>query len=140
MKFGLLYEIEKSGVMQQDTGKVDLEAQNRTFRESLEQIVLADQVGFDFVWEVEHHFLGDFSLSSAPEVFLASVAQHTSRIRIGHGVVLLPFKYNHPIRVAERAATLDIMSGGRLEFGTGRSASIVEMQAFGVDPSTNRQE
>ena len=133
MKFGLLYEIEKT----QPWGEG---GQRAIFTEALEQIKLAESVGFDYVWCVEHHFLGEFSLSSAPEVFLAAVSQHTSRIRIGQGVCLLPFGYNHPVRAAERAATLDIMSNGRLEFGTGRSATAFEMQAFGVDPERTRDE
>ncbi len=133
MKFGLLYEIQKVQPWDEDS-------QRNAFVEAMEQIKLAEEVGFDYVWEVEHHFLGEFSISSAPEVFLSAVSQHTSRIRIGHGVVLLPFGYNHPIRVAERAATLDIVSNGRLEFGTGRSATFFEMEPFGVDPETNRQE
>jgi alkanesulfonate monooxygenase SsuD/methylene tetrahydromethanopterin reductase-like flavin-dependent oxidoreductase (luciferase family) len=133
MKFGLLYEIEKT----QPWGPG---GQRQIFLEAIEQIKLAEEVGFDYVWDVEHHFLGEFSLSSAPEVFLAAVSQHTSRIRIGHGVVLLPFGYNHPIRVAERAATLDILSNGRLEFGTGRSATFFEMEPFGVDPERTRDE
>ncbi|MEX2226369.1 MAG: LLM class flavin-dependent oxidoreductase [Dehalococcoidia bacterium] len=133
MKFGLLYEIEKT----QPWGE---RGQQGVFAEALEQIKLAEEVGFDCVWCVEHHFLGEFSLSSAPEVFLAAVSQHTSRIRIGQGVCLLPFGYNHPIRAAERAATLDIVSSGRLEFGTGRSATAYEMQAFGVDPERSRDE
>jgi alkanesulfonate monooxygenase SsuD/methylene tetrahydromethanopterin reductase-like flavin-dependent oxidoreductase (luciferase family) len=133
MKFGLLYEIEKLQPWGDD-------GQRSAFTEALEQIKLAEQVGFDYVWEVEHHFLGEFSLSSAPDVFLSAVSQHTSRIRIGHGVVLLPFGYNHPIRVAERAATLDIVSNGRLDFGTGRSATAYEMEPFGVDPERTRDE
>jgi alkanesulfonate monooxygenase SsuD/methylene tetrahydromethanopterin reductase-like flavin-dependent oxidoreductase (luciferase family) len=133
MKFGLLYEIE----VLQPWGE---HSHRDAFREAIEQIKLAEEVGFDCVWEVEHHFLGEFSISSAPEVFLAAVSQHTSRIRIGHGVVLLPFGYNHPIRVAERAAVLDIVSDGRLEFGTGRSATFFEMEPFGVDPERNRDE
>jgi alkanesulfonate monooxygenase SsuD/methylene tetrahydromethanopterin reductase-like flavin-dependent oxidoreductase (luciferase family) len=140
MKFGLLYEIEKSGLMDPDTGRVDKTLQQQVFDETIEQIVLADELGFDHVWEVEHHFLGDFSLSAAPEVVLAHAAARTKNIRIGHGVVLLPFNYNHPIRVAERAATLDILSGGRLEFGTGRSASLHELDGFGVDPAGNREQ
>jgi len=102
-----------------------------TYWQALEQAVLADEMGFHTFWEVEHHFLTEFSHSSAPEVFLATVAARTKRIRIGHGVVLLPSPFNHPIRVAERAAVLDIMSNGRLEFGTGRS-SLYEQQAFGI--------
>ncbi len=133
MEFGLLYEIEKLRPW-------DTESHRRAYQEALEQIKLAEQVGFDYIWEVEHHFLDEFSLSPAPEVFLAAVSQHTSRIRIGHGVVLLPFGYNHPIRAAERAATLDIVSNGRLEFGTGRSATFYEMEAFAVDPEKTRDE
>jgi alkanesulfonate monooxygenase SsuD/methylene tetrahydromethanopterin reductase-like flavin-dependent oxidoreductase (luciferase family) len=133
MRFGLLYEIE---VLQ----PWDENSQRNAFWEALDQIKLAEEVGFEYAWCVEHHFLGEFSISSAPEVFLSAVAQHTKRIRIGHGVVLLPFGYNHPIRVAERAAVLDIMSNGRLEFGTGRSATSFEMEPFGVDPETNRAE
>ncbi len=133
MKFGLLYEIEKLQPW-------DQQSHRDAFMEALEQIKVAEEVGFDYVWEVEHHFLGEFSISSAPEVFLAAVSQHTSRIRIGHGVVLLPFGYNHPIRVAERAATLDIVSNGRLEFGTGRSATFYEMEPFSVDPEQTREE
>jgi alkanesulfonate monooxygenase SsuD/methylene tetrahydromethanopterin reductase-like flavin-dependent oxidoreductase (luciferase family) len=133
MKFALLYEIETLQPW-------DDHSHRRAFAEALEQIKLAEEAGFDYVWAVEHHFLGEFSISSAPEVFLAAVSQHTSRIRIGHGVVLLPFGYNHPIRVAERAATLDIVSNGRLELGTGRSATFYEMQPFGVEPDRTRDE
>ena len=96
----------------------------------MEQIELADRFGFDSVWTVEHHFLNEFSYSSAPEVFLASVAQRTRQIRIGHGVVVLPF--SHPIHVAERIAVLDIMSKGRVEFGTGRATTMDELLGFGV--------
>jgi alkanesulfonate monooxygenase SsuD/methylene tetrahydromethanopterin reductase-like flavin-dependent oxidoreductase (luciferase family) len=133
MKFGLLYEIE---VLQ----PWDEKSHYNAFWEAVDQIKLAEEAGFDYVWAVEHHFLQEFSISSAPEVFLAAVAQHTSRIRIGHGVVLLPFGYNHPIRVAERIAVLDIMSNGRVEFGTGRSATFYEMEPFGVSPDSNRDE
>lgn len=133
MKFGLLYEIEVLRPWS-DTSQSDV------FWEAIEQITVAEEAGFDHVWSVEHHFLDQFSLSSAPEVWLAAAAQHTSRIRIGHGVVLLPFGYNHPIRVAERTATLDILSRGRLEVGTGRSITRIEMEAFGVDPARTRAE
>ena len=115
MKFGILYEIEKVQPWGED-------GQRQVFTESLEQIKLAEKVGFEYVWEVEHHFLGEFSISSAPEVFLSAVSQHTSTIRIGHGVVLLPFGYNHPIRVAERAATLDMDSPFRASSRRGVAA------------------
>ena len=109
-----------------------------TYHDALEQIELADKLGFDHVWEVEHHFLTEYSHSSAPEVFLAAASQRTKNIRIGHGVALLPYPFNHPIRVAERAAALDIMSNGRLEFGTGRSITEQELGGFGIDPADSR--
>ena len=102
----------------------------------MEQIELADRLGFDSVWTVEHHFLNEFSYCSAPEVFLACVTQRTKQIRVGHGVVVLPF--NHPIHVAERIAMLDIMSNGRVEFGTGRATTMDELLGFGVRPEETR--
>ena len=131
MKFGLLYEIELHP-------RATFDQAPELYWQCLEEIKLADQVGFDYVWEVEHHFLWPFSASPAPEVFLTAVAQHTERIRIGHGVVLLPAPYNHPVRVAERAAVLDIMSKGRLELGTGRSATRTEIEGFGINPDETR--
>jgi alkanesulfonate monooxygenase SsuD/methylene tetrahydromethanopterin reductase-like flavin-dependent oxidoreductase (luciferase family) len=133
MKFGLLYEIEVARPWG-ETSVAD------AFWEALEQVRVAEEVGFSHVFSVEHHFLDEFSLASAPEVWLAAVAQHTSRIRIGHGVRLLPFNYNSPIRAAEMAATLDIMSRGRLDFGTGRSASALELEGFGIDPAKTRAQ
>jgi len=99
MKFDLLYEL-------QAPKPHDERSEYRCYQEALAQIELADRLGYDTVWEVEHHFLTEFAHSSAPEVFLAAVAQRTRRIRLGHGVVLLPHKFNHPIRVAERVAAL----------------------------------
>src|SRR5262245_11939198 len=102
----------------------------RVYHQGLEQVCVAEEVGFDQVWEVEHHFLEEYSHSSAPEVFLAAVATQTKAIHIGQGVnVCLP-PMNHPARIAERAATLDIISNGRLEFGTGRSATWTELAGF----------
>jgi alkanesulfonate monooxygenase SsuD/methylene tetrahydromethanopterin reductase-like flavin-dependent oxidoreductase (luciferase family) len=133
MKFGLLYEIEVARPWT-ETSVADC------FWEALEQVKIAEEVGFTHVFSVEHHFLDQFSLASAPEVWLSAVAQHTKTIRIGHGVRLLPFNYNHPVRVAEMAAVLDIMSKGRLDFGTGRSASAIELEGFGIDPSQTRAQ
>jgi alkanesulfonate monooxygenase SsuD/methylene tetrahydromethanopterin reductase-like flavin-dependent oxidoreductase (luciferase family) len=131
MRFGILYEIEaRRGASPQEVGEL--------FWQCLEQVKAAEEAGFDYVWAVEHHFLYPYSCSSAPEVFLAAVAQHTQRIRIGHGVVLLPRPYNHPVRVAERAAVLDILSRGRLELGTGRSATLLEIEGFGLRPEETR--
>ena len=106
------------------------------FKETLEQITLADHVGFDYVWLVEHHFLTGFSGSSCPEVVYGALSQRTERIRLGLGVVVLP--YHHPIRVAERVATLDHLSDGRVDLGTGRSAPY-ELTGMGIDPAKSRE-
>jgi len=106
----------------------------RLFQEALDQVELADRLGIDFAWEVEHHFLEEYSHSSAPEVFLAACSQRTKRIRLGHGIVLMPPNYNHPARVAERIATLDLVSAGRVEWGTGQGASAAELGGFAIPP------
>ena len=90
------------------------------------------------MWEVEHHFLEEYSHSSAPEVFLAAASQRTRRIRLGHGIVLMPPGYNQPARVAERLATLDLVSRGRVDWGTGESASRAELEGYGVKPAERR--
>ena len=116
------------------------EEERRVYLETVEQALLAEQMGFDRVWAVEHHNLRYYAHCTAPEVLLAHIAARTERIRVGHGVVMLPKNYNHPIRVAERIAALDILSGGRVDFGTGVSSSELEMGAFGVDPETRHAE
>jgi alkanesulfonate monooxygenase SsuD/methylene tetrahydromethanopterin reductase-like flavin-dependent oxidoreductase (luciferase family)/putative sterol carrier protein len=126
MRFGLFYEHQMARPW--DEG-----AEEGLLLDALDQVELADRVGFDSVWEVEHHFLEEYSHSSAPEVFLAAASQRTKRIRLGHGIVQLPPNYNHPARVAERIATLDLISGGRVEFGTGESGSQMELGGFRVD-------
>ncbi len=131
MKFGIIYELQ----MQKPW---DADSEQRTYHDALDQIELADKVGFDYVWEVEHHFLSEYSHSSAPEVFRAAASQRTKNIRICHGVALLPSPFNHPIRVAERAAALDIVSNGRMELGTGRSITEQELGGFGIDPADSR--
>lgn len=113
--------------------------ERRVLTEALEQVELADRIGIDCVWVVEHHFLEEYSHSSAPELFLAAASQRTSRIRLGHGIVQMPPAYNHPARVAERVATLDILSGGRVEFGTGESSSATELIGFGIEPAAKRE-
>src|SRR5207244_1403911 len=103
----------------------------RLFQDALAQVELADRIGIDHAWEVEHHFLEEYSHSSAPEVFLGAASQRTRRIRLGHGIVLMPPGYNHPGRVAERLATLDLVSNGRVGWGTGGSASRAELEGLG---------
>jgi alkanesulfonate monooxygenase SsuD/methylene tetrahydromethanopterin reductase-like flavin-dependent oxidoreductase (luciferase family) len=105
----------------------------------LEQAKLADEVGYGCWWQVEHHGAEEFSLSSAPELLLTAIAQHTKRIRLGHSAVLAPRQINHPVRAAERAAMLDHLSGGRLEFGITRSTN-PEWRLFNVDPAEVRTQ
>ena len=131
MKFGLIYELQMQKPWEENQ-------EYKTYHQALDQIELADKVGFDYVWEVEHHFLVEYSHSSAPEVFLAAASQRTKNIRIGHGVALCPAPFNHPIRVAERAAALDIVSDGRVDLGTGRSITEQELGGFGIDPADSR--
>jgi alkanesulfonate monooxygenase SsuD/methylene tetrahydromethanopterin reductase-like flavin-dependent oxidoreductase (luciferase family) len=128
VKFSIFYEMQMS--------EPTRAAEAKLFRDCLEQAVLADELGYHCVWEVEHHGLYEYSHSSAPEIFLSFVAAKTKRIRIGHGVTLTPYRYNHPLRIAERIATLDILSGGRVNWGSGKSASLVEQMAFESDIGT----
>src|SRR6202171_1401061 len=128
MKFGVFCEHQLPRPWQA-TSEYDL------LQNSLLQVELADGLGYDYMWAVEHHFLEEYSHCSAPEVFLAAVTQRTKRMRIGHGICLASPYYNHPARVAERLATLDLLSNGRLEWGSGESASLIEMHGFGVDPA-----
>src|SRR3989442_2597681 len=133
MRFGLFYEHQLPRPRDED-------GEERLMRDALEQIELADRVGFDCVWEVEHHFLEEYSHSSAAEVFLGAVSQRTRRIRLGHGIVQLPVAFNHPARIAERIATLDLVSDGRVDFGTGEASSEVELAGFGIDRATKRDQ
>lgn len=132
MKFGLFYEHQIPRPWNDG-------AEHKLFQDALEQVELADKLGFDYIWEVEHHFLEEYSHSSAPEVFLAACSQRTKQIRLGHGIVLMPPGYNHPARVAERISTLDLVSNGRVEWGTGESASHMELGGFNVDPKCKRE-
>jgi alkanesulfonate monooxygenase SsuD/methylene tetrahydromethanopterin reductase-like flavin-dependent oxidoreductase (luciferase family) len=137
MKFGLFYEHQIPKPVGGE--QWDPDAEHKMMKNALDQIELADQLGFDYVFEVEHHFLEEYSHSSAPEVFLAAASQRTKNIRLGHGIVLMPPRYNHPARVAERVATLDLVSDGRVEFGTGESSSEMEMGGFGVRRDDKKQ-
>ena len=121
MRFGIFYEHQLPRPWETDS-------EYRLLQNSLDQIELADRLGFDYAWEVEHHFLEEYSHSSSPEVFLAAASQRTSRIRLGHGIVQLTT--NHPARVAERISTLDLVSHGRVEFGMGEGSSVTELHPF----------
>src|SRR5262245_65854805 len=132
MKFGIFYE-------HQIPRPWGAGGEHRLFKEALDQVEFADRLGIDYAWEVEHHFLEEYSHSSAPEVFLAACSQRTKHIRLGHGITLMPPGYNHPARVAERIATLDLVSDGRVEWGTGESSSRMEMEGYGVDYMEKRE-
>ncbi len=132
MKFGIFYEHQLPRPWTETS-------EQQLISDALEQIELADRLGVQYLWEVEHHFLEEYSHSSAPEVFLAAASQRTLRMRIGHGVVQTAPGYNHPARIAERIAMLDLVSNGRVEFGTGESSSEAELGGFGVDRVTKRE-
>jgi alkanesulfonate monooxygenase SsuD/methylene tetrahydromethanopterin reductase-like flavin-dependent oxidoreductase (luciferase family) len=108
-------------------------------QDAVEQAKLADALGYGCWWNVEHHGASEFSYSSAPELMPVLLSQHTRRLRFGHSGILAPFRINHPLRVAERAAFADIVSGGRLELGLARSGG-TEWETFGVTPETSRAE
>jgi alkanesulfonate monooxygenase SsuD/methylene tetrahydromethanopterin reductase-like flavin-dependent oxidoreductase (luciferase family)/putative sterol carrier protein len=133
MRFGMFYEHQLPRPWGDD-------GEHRLLKDALEQIEIADRVGFDVVWEVEHHFLEEYSHSSASDVFLAAASQRTSRIRLGLGILPLPPGYQHPARVAETVSTLDLVSDGRVEFGTGETSSGAELEGFGVDRDTKREQ
>lgn len=126
MQFSVIFEAQLANPTRQ--------REQQLIRDCLDQAVFAEEMGFDRVWAVEHHSLYWYAHMSAPEIFLTAVAARTSRIRIGHGVVCMPFNYNYPTRVAERAAMLDIISGGRLDLGAGRGGTQQEMSLCNVDP------
>ena len=121
MKFGIFYEHQLPRPWTEDS-------EYELLNNSLDQIELADRLGYSYAWEVEHHFLEEYSHSSAPEVFLAAASQRTKDIRLGHGIVQLTT--NHPARVAERVSTLDLLSHGRVELGLGEGSSVTELHPF----------
>jgi alkanesulfonate monooxygenase SsuD/methylene tetrahydromethanopterin reductase-like flavin-dependent oxidoreductase (luciferase family) len=125
MKFGLAFEMQRP-----------TQDQHAIIEETIEQCLLADEMGWDYVWFVEHHFLTGFSMSPCPEVIFGALSRQTKRIRLGFGVVILP--YHHPVRVAERVAMVDHLSNGRVDFGTGRSAAY-ELTGLGIDPRNTRE-
>ncbi|HMM14363.1 MAG TPA: LLM class flavin-dependent oxidoreductase [Parvibaculum sp.] len=131
MRFGIFYEHQ----LPRPWNEGD---ELKLFQDALDQVELADRLGIDHAWEVEHHFLEEYSHSSAPEVFLAACSQRTKNIRLGHGITLMPPSYNHPARVAERIATLDLVSRGRVEWGTGESSALLELGGFNIPVAQKR--
>jgi alkanesulfonate monooxygenase SsuD/methylene tetrahydromethanopterin reductase-like flavin-dependent oxidoreductase (luciferase family) len=131
MKFGIFYEHQLPRPWSDGL-------EQKLFQDALSQVELADKLGVEFAWEVEHHFLEEYSHSSCPEVFLAAASQRTKNIRLGHGIKLMPPGYNAPARIAEEVATLDLVSNGRVEWGTGESASRAELEGFNINPAERR--
>jgi alkanesulfonate monooxygenase SsuD/methylene tetrahydromethanopterin reductase-like flavin-dependent oxidoreductase (luciferase family) len=131
VEFALFYEIP---VARPWTRTSELDA----YQHTLEQAVFAEEMGWDAIWTVEHHFLEEYSHCSNPEVLYGAIASRTERLRLGYGVRLAPRPYNHPVRSAESAAVLDLVSKGRVEFGTGRSSTRTEMEGFGIHPDETR--
>jgi alkanesulfonate monooxygenase SsuD/methylene tetrahydromethanopterin reductase-like flavin-dependent oxidoreductase (luciferase family) len=121
MKFGIFYELQLPRPWEAD-------GERQLYHNALDQLELADRLGYDHAWEVEPHFLEEYSHSPAPEVFLAAASQRTKQIRLGHGIIQLTT--NHPARVAERVSALDLLSNGRVEFGMGEGGSITELGPF----------
>ncbi len=120
MRFALIQEAERSGV-----------SFETRYRQLVEQVRLADDVGFDTWSPSEHHFIDyDMATISAPEVVLGAMAMVTRRIHLRPAAMMVPF--NHPLRIVERIATLDVLSGGRAELGLGRTNSLQALEAFGV--------
>jgi alkanesulfonate monooxygenase SsuD/methylene tetrahydromethanopterin reductase-like flavin-dependent oxidoreductase (luciferase family) len=132
MKFALFYEIPVARPW-------DAESEHRAYKNTLQQALAGEEFGWDAFWTVEHHFLEEYSHCSNPEVLYGAIAAQTSRIRIGYGVRLMPQPYNHPVRTAESAAVLDLISDGRVDFGTGRSSTRLEIEGFGIDPHDTRE-
>jgi len=132
MDLSLFFEIETA-----DMSEAGIK---RCYDECIEQVMLADELGYRTVWFVEHHFLPFLSFCVSPELMLSHLAARTRNIRLGHGIVLLPFAINHPVRVAERIAVLDLLSNGRVEFGGGRSTTEAELNAFHIDPEATRPQ
>ncbi len=132
MRFGLFYELQLPRPWPEG-------AEQQLFQQSLAEVELADRLGFDNIWAVEHHFLEEYSHCSAPEVFLAACSQRTRNIRLGHGIMLMPSGFNHPARSAERIATLDLVSNGRVEWGTGEASSLLELGGYNVGLTEKRE-
>jgi alkanesulfonate monooxygenase SsuD/methylene tetrahydromethanopterin reductase-like flavin-dependent oxidoreductase (luciferase family) len=126
MKFGLFYQLPCAPEQDEVT----------RYHETMEQIVYADELGFDVAWLAELHFNRPFSIMPAPLIVAAVLAQRTTRIRLGLAVALLPLE--HPLRTAEEGATVDILSQGRLELGVGRGTIALHFQGLNVPREESR--
>ena len=135
MKIDIFSEMQHPKELWGDDGQYE----HRLFEQTLDQAKLADEMGYGCWWEVEHHTAVEFSFSSAPELMLTAIAQHTNQINVGHAAVLAPSRFNHAIRIAARAAFLDHLSNGRLQMGLARS-TVPEWRTFNIDADSTRDQ
>ncbi len=131
MRFGVFYELQLPKPWQEN-------AEHKLIHQALEQVKVADRLGIDYAWAVEHHFLDEYSHCSASDVFLASLAATTENIRVGFGIRQVIPNYNHPSRTAESVAMLDLISNGRAEFGIGEGATRLELHGYGIPAKEKR--
>jgi alkanesulfonate monooxygenase SsuD/methylene tetrahydromethanopterin reductase-like flavin-dependent oxidoreductase (luciferase family) len=131
MEFGVFYELQ----LPKPWNEGD---EHRLFQEALEQVELADRLGIDYAWAVEHHFLEEYSHCGSPEVFLAAAAGRTKNIKVGHGIRQVIPNYNHPARTAEGLGALDLVSNGRAQFGIGEGATRLELHGFNIQAKRKR--
>lgn len=139
MKFDLLYEIDVPKPWAGSHPWGQRAGEKKAYDEALEQIKLADRLGFNTVWCVEHHFRENRSHMPCSEAVLGAISQITENLRLGFGVTLMPHAFIHPARVAEKVATVDLLSNGRVEWGTGRSTPM-EQGAFHVDRARSKEQ
>jgi len=139
LELGLLYEFDVPQPWAGEHPWGQRTAERQTYRDCIEQIVLADKVGFETVWCVEHHFRENRSHMPCNEAVLAALSQITKNIRLGFGVTLTPHEFIHPARIAEKVATVDLLSRGRVEWGLGRSTPM-EQTAFHVDRARSKEK
>ena len=127
MRFGFFDQVPRA----------DWQSESQRYQDILAQIELGDQLGFHTAWLGELHFIPSISCLASPLMILAAAAQRTQRIRLGTAVTLLPL--HNPIKMAEDAATLDVLSGGRLEFGVGRGAAPIYFSGYNVPQEETRE-
>jgi alkanesulfonate monooxygenase SsuD/methylene tetrahydromethanopterin reductase-like flavin-dependent oxidoreductase (luciferase family) len=130
MKFGLMTQIQMPRPWTETT-------ERQAFWDNLDQAVAAEAAGFEHFWITEQHFFIEIGHSSCPEMFLAALSQRTRTMRLGFGVILMPI--HNPFRIAEKVATLDVLSNGRAEFGAGRGTTPYVVEGLGFDPAVGRE-
>src|SRR5918998_689638 len=127
MKFGLHYLMSCS----------DTQSPVQRYRDTLDQAVRSEALGFESIWPVEQHFNRNFSVMPAPAVLLAAIAERTTTLRLGTAIIQVAL--DHPLHIAEQMATLDVLSGGRVELGVGRGTNPFHFAGFGVPMAESRE-